>query len=101
MNLADPFVNPAGKDVPLGPQETRVNFPKPYSRGDWRLNDIVQYGFTAAVAGIAHVAKYHTEFLNNFYKVHRDWVNYKGAPYAFVVPAGSAIRSRRMSCSTS
>jgi len=88
VNLADPFVNPAGKDVPLGPQETRVNFPKPYSRGDWRLNDIVQYGFTAAVAGISHVAKYHTEFLSNFYKVHRDWVNYKGAPYAFIVPAG-------------
>ena len=51
-------------------------------------DDIVDYGFTAAIAGIAHVAKYHTEFLTNFYKVHRDWVNYKGAPYAFVVPAG-------------
>lgn len=88
VNLADPFINPAGKDVPLGPQETRVNFPKPYSRGDWRLNDIVQYGFTAAVAGISHVAKYHTEFLSNFYKVHRDWVSYKGPVHAFVVPAG-------------
>ena len=28
-NLADPFVNPAGKDVPLGPQESRWNFLRP------------------------------------------------------------------------
>src|SRR6185312_15666204 len=28
-SLADPFVNPAGKDKPLGPQEPRLNFPKP------------------------------------------------------------------------
>ncbi len=86
-NLADPFVNPAGKDVPLGPQETHVNFPKPYSQGTWTLKQIVEYGDAAAFAGIAHVAKYHTEFLTNFYRVHRDWVNYHGSPYAFVIPA--------------
>ena len=50
-------------------------------------SQIVDYGLTAALAGIAHVAKYHAEFLTNFYKVHQDWVNWKGAPYAFVVPA--------------
>jgi hypothetical protein len=87
VNLADPFVNPAGKDVPLGPQETRVNFPKPYSQGTWTLKQIVDYGDSAAFAGISHVAKYHTEFLENFYRVHRDWVTYKGAPYAFVISA--------------
>ena len=86
-NLADPFVNPAGKDRPLGPQEARQNFPKPYTKGEWRLSQIVDYGLTAALAGISHVAKYRTEFLTNFYKVHKDWVNWKGAPYAFVVPA--------------
>jgi hypothetical protein len=87
VNLADPFVNPAGKDVPLGPQETRINFPKPYSQSTWTLKQIVDYGDSAAFAGISHVAKYHTEFLQNFYRVHRDWVSYKGAPYAFVIPA--------------
>jgi hypothetical protein len=86
-SLADPYVNPAGADVPLGPQESRQNFPRPYSKGDWRLSQIVDYGLTATLAGIGHVAKYHTEFLTNFYKVHKDWVNWKGAPYAFVVPA--------------
>jgi hypothetical protein len=86
-SLADPFVNPAGKDKPLGPQEPRWNFPTPYTRSDWRLSQIVDYGVTVAMAGIEHVAKYRTTWMENFYKVHRDSVNWKGTPYAFVVPA--------------
>jgi hypothetical protein len=86
VNLADPYVNPAGKDVPLGPQEPRWNY-LPYNRGDWRLRQIVDYGITAAFAGLAHVAKYRTTWLENFYTVHADWVNRKAAPYAFVIPA--------------
>jgi Zinc carboxypeptidase len=86
-NLADPFVNPAGKDKPLGPQEPRLNFPKPYSRPDWTLAQIVDYGTSAVFAGLTEVAKYRTEWLSNFYKVHRDWTSWKGSPYAFVVPA--------------
>jgi hypothetical protein len=86
-SLADPFVNPAGKDTPLGPQESRWNFPRPYTKGEWRLSQIVDYGVTVALAGIQHVAKYRTTWMDNFYKVHRDWVNWKGTPYAFVVPA--------------
>jgi hypothetical protein len=87
VNLADPFVNPAGADKPLGPQEARFNFPRPYSKGEWRLSQVVDYGVTVAIAGMSHVAKYRTEFLTNFYRVHKDWVNWKGAPYAFVIPA--------------
>jgi hypothetical protein len=86
-NLADPFVNPAGKDTPLGPQEPRINFPVPYSKSEWTLAQIVDYGTTAAFAGLTHVAKYRTQWLSNFYKVHRDWTNWQGSPYAFVVPA--------------
>jgi hypothetical protein len=85
-SLADPFVNPAGRDVPLGPQESRNNFPVPYTRGEWTLQQIVDYGVTAALAGVRHVAKYRTTWLENFYTIHRDWVNWNGAPYAFVVP---------------
>ena len=87
VNLADPFYNPAGKDKPLGPQESRWNFPLPYSRGEWHLRDIVNYSYTVALAGLTHVSKYRTTWLENFYKVQRDWVNRKEAPYAFVLPA--------------
>jgi hypothetical protein len=88
VDLADPILNPAGKDVPFGPQEPRATFPLPYARSDWRLRDIVDYGITAAFAGISHVARYRTTWLENFYKVHADWVNRKTPPYAFVVAAG-------------
>ncbi len=43
VNLADPFINPAGPDVPLGPQEVRWNYPVPYRQGEWRLRQIVDY----------------------------------------------------------
>ncbi len=86
VNLADPYVNPAGKDVPLGPQTPLGSF-LPYTRGEWRLRQIVDYASTAAFAGLTHVAKYRTTWLENFYKVHADWVNRKAAPYAFVIPA--------------
>ena len=87
VDLADPFVNPLGKDVPLGPQEARWNYPVPYKSGEWRLRQIVDYGVTATFAGIGHVAKNRVTWLENFYKVHADWVNRKTAPYAFVLPA--------------
>ena len=87
VDLADPIVNPAGKDVAFGPQETRAMFPLPYKRSDWRLRDIVEYGTTAAFAGISHVARHRTLWLENFYKVHADWVNWKAKPYAFVIPS--------------
>jgi hypothetical protein len=59
----------------------------PYRRGDWTLRQIVDYGVTVALAGMAHVAKYRTEWLENSYRVHADWVNRTAAPYAFVIPA--------------
>ena len=88
VDLADPFVNPLGKDVPLGPQEARWNYPVPYKSGEWRLRQIVDYAVTATFAGIGHVAKNRVTWLENFYQVHADWVNRKIAPYAFVLPAG-------------
>ena len=85
-NLADPYTNPQ-KGKPLGPQESRAHFPVPYSKDTWTLGQQVDYGVTAAFAGMSHVAKYGHEWLYNFYRVSRDWANYSGGPYAFVVPA--------------
>jgi len=82
--LADPVSTP-GK--PIGWQEPTAHFPIPYSKDSWTLGQQVDYGVTVALAGMSHVAKYGREWLYNFYRVHRDWVNYDKGPYAFVVPA--------------
>ncbi len=86
-NLADPYVNPAGPNRPLGPQEARTNFPAPYDSGVWRLRDIIEYGEIVVYAALEHLAKYRTRWLENFHRVHRDWVDRDEPPYAFVVPA--------------
>jgi hypothetical protein len=84
--LADTYVNPQ-KGRPIGPQEPRWNFPVPYSKDTWTLQQQVDYGITVALAGMSHVAKYGREWLYNFYKVHRDWTSYSKGPFAFVIPA--------------
>jgi hypothetical protein len=84
-NLADPVKSPNGQ--PIGWQDVRAHFPVPYSKDTWTLGQQVDYGVTVALAGMAHVAKYGREWLVNFYRVHRDWVNFNGSPYAFVIPA--------------
>jgi hypothetical protein len=86
-SFADPYVNPAGKDRPLGPQQARLNFPVPYTSGTWTLGQIVDYGVTATFAGLTDVARNHVQWLKNFYTVQRNAVTWDGKPYAFVVPA--------------
>ncbi len=88
VDLADPFVNPAGKDKPLGPQEALWNYPLPYRSGEWHLGQIVDYAKTIVFAGLSHMAKYHDMWLSNFYKIQRSWVDRTAPPYAFVIPAG-------------
>ena len=83
-SLANPFVSPNGQ--PLGPQEKRWNFPRPYTETEWRLGQIVDYGITAVFGGLTHLAKYRTTWLENFYSIHRDWVERDEPPFAFVIP---------------
>jgi hypothetical protein len=86
VNFADPFINPAGKDKGLGPQEPASNYPLVYASGEWHLRQIVDYGVSVVFAGLTQMAKYHDTWLDNFYKIHRDWVTRTAGPYAFVVP---------------
>ena len=82
-----PAVQPGRRGSAARAQESRWNFPVPYDKGVWRLGDIVDYGRIAVFAALEHMAKYRTRWLENFYRVHRDWVERDEAPYAFVVPA--------------
>ncbi|MCF3651746.1 M14 family zinc carboxypeptidase [Synoicihabitans lomoniglobus] len=84
-NLADPQVSKDGS--PLGPQEISRDFPVPYSQDTWTLQQQVDYGVIAAMAGIKHVARYGKEFMTNFYHVQKSWVTRTAKPYAFVVSA--------------
>ena len=86
-NLADPYINPSGPGRPLGRQQVRTNFPMPYDSSVWRLRDIVEYGEIATFAALENMAQYRTRWMENFHRVHRDWVDRDEAPYAFVVPA--------------
>ncbi len=83
-SLADPYRSSNGK--PLGPRDTRWNYPKPYSQSEWRLSQIMDYGMTAVFGGLSHLGKYRREWLSSFHRVHRDWVERKESPYAFVIP---------------
>jgi hypothetical protein len=82
-NIADPYRS----STPLGPQETRWNFPRPYQGTEWRLRQIMDYGMTAVYGGLTHLAKYRSSWLENFYRVHRDWVERDEPPFGFVIPA--------------
>lgn len=80
--IADPYRSSA----PLGPREVRWNYPRPYPDDVWRLSQIIDYGMTAVFAGLTHVAKYRSTWLENFYRIHRDWVERDEPPFAFVIP---------------
>ena len=101
VDLADPIVNPAGKDG-RSDRRTRAGiFPLPYRRSDWRLRDIVDYGNTAAFAGISHVAKYRLlarELLQGPCGLGEPD---RGAVRVRRSRPRSAIRSRHTRCSTS
>lgn len=89
-NLADPIKSANGQ--PLGWRDSRAHFPVPYSKNTWTLQQQVDYGVTAAFAGMTEVAKYGKPWLMNFYRVGRDFSNGVIAnsgigPYAYVVPA--------------
>jgi Zinc carboxypeptidase len=84
-NLADPVKSTNGR--PLGWQDSTAHFPVPYDKDTWTLGQQVDYGVTAAFAGMTEVAKYGHNWLMNFYRVGRDMSTGMGAPYAYVVSA--------------
>lgn len=92
-NVASPVTQkPAeltGNNPGLPEYALRANFSNPWPGGTWRLRDVVEYEYTAAIAVLDTAARYREHFLRNFYIMGRDEIR-KGeteAPYAFVIPA--------------
>jgi len=72
----------------------QMNFPNPWPGGWWRLRDIVDYEFTAALGFLQSCARHRADLLMNSWRMNRDAIE-RGAtqaPYAFVLPlAGNDV----------
>jgi hypothetical protein len=67
----------------------QMNYPNPWPGGWWRLRNIVDYEFTAALAFLESCADRRADLLLNSYRMNRDAIE-KGkteSPYAYVIPS--------------
>ncbi|HUA82930.1 MAG TPA: M14 metallopeptidase family protein [Bryobacteraceae bacterium] len=92
-NVASPVTQTAkeltGNTPGLPEYALRENFSNPWPGGVWRLRDVVEYEYTAAMAVLDTAARYREDFLRDFYKMGREEIR-KGEtepPYAYIVPA--------------
>jgi hypothetical protein len=92
-NVASPVTQKlselTGNTPGLNEYALRENFSHPWPGGVWRLRDVVEYEYTAAMAVLDTAARYREDFLRNFYNMGREEIR-KGeteGPYAYVVPA--------------
>ncbi|HDL17869.1 MAG TPA: peptidase M14 [Bacteroidetes bacterium] len=67
----------------------RVNFPDPWPGGWWRLRDILDYDYEAAMSMLEFCGFYREKFLNNVYQMAHRAIKKGGEepPYAYVIPA--------------
>ncbi len=68
------------------PRVATWNHPHPWTGGDWRLRDIIDYDHAVAWACLRHAARYRDSWVQNFYQIHLNAVNYQQSPYAFIIP---------------
>ena len=65
-----------------------VNYPDPWTGGEWGLPDIVDYMDAGAMALLSNAAKNRTYWLENFYRINERAVNgWDAWPTAWVIPA--------------
>jgi hypothetical protein len=78
-----------GNTPGLPDNSLRENFSNPWPGGVWRLRDVVEYEYSAAIAVLDTGARYRESFMRNFYTMGRDEIakGEKEPPYAYVVPA--------------
>ncbi len=63
------------------------NFPLPWQGGEWKLRDIVDYDFAAAMTILQHAALNREFWLRSLFEVQRKAIAPKNAPAAFIIPA--------------
>jgi hypothetical protein len=92
-NVASPVTQKAseltGNTPGLPEYLLRENFSHPWPGGLWRLRDVVEYEYSAAMAVLDTAARYRVDFLRNFYTMGQEEIH-KGEtepPYAYIVPA--------------
>ncbi len=68
----------------------------PYKEVEWSIRNNVNYGQTAVLSALQLTARFPKVVLENFYRKSRNAVEAgtKGAPYAFVIPAGQGDMTR-------
>ena len=92
-NMASPVTQKlselTGNSPGLSEYALRSNYSNPWPGGTWRLRDVVEYEYTAAMSVLDTAARYREEFIRNFYQMGRDEIQKgeKEGPFAFVVPA--------------
>lgn len=92
-NIASPVTQKVseltGNNPGLNEYALRANFSNPWTGGTWRLRDVVEYEYTAAISVLDTVARYRDDFMRDFYKMGRDEIaqGEKEPPYAYVVTA--------------
>ncbi len=68
-------------------REPSVRMPLPWKGGPWRLEDIVDYDYSAAKAVLTNAARLRENWLRNFYRIHKKAVIRTEPPFAFLIPA--------------
>lgn len=63
------------------------NFPKPWEGGEWRLRDIIDYDFSAAMAVLQHAADNREFWVRSCARVQQNAISHSGTPQAFGIPA--------------
>ena len=67
-------------------REFSWNNPIPWNGGEWGIRQVIEYEQPIMMAAMTHAARYRDRWLRNHLKIHRDNVEYRGRPHAFIIP---------------
>lgn len=76
----------AAKAPGYDPRHRSWNYLEPWTGGEWRLRDIIDYQLIAMESCLYQAAIHREELLRNFYRIGERAVA-RVSPYAFIVPA--------------